>query len=164
MTITQSVSNLEKGRAGEGGDLLSVVWQRRERVLEAIAHVQIVVDDCGLHLIASEEGTTHVGKSAQSQVSRFSRDFASLPDSFGRAFLHQQVKDFLYETFCLGERSPINSTTIDSAHVLAANDELGGGIHAELLNRMNANNHGQGYFDPDWTVVEEMAEELSKGS
>ena len=154
MTIAQLVQSLREEGVGRDSSLLSAAWQRRERVLDKVANVQLVMGEDGARAIALKPSDLEEGELVSRPLSdNFSR-FVRLPESFRQAFLQQQVKDFLYETFCLGDRS-----FGDAA--IAANNELSGGIHSELLNRLIASNYGQGYFDAGWQVVEDLGEELA---
>ena len=134
-------------------DLVAAADRRREFVLAAMAKVQIQIGS-GLRLIVP-------GVADRLLEDDFAKDFTELPKAFARAYLQLQLRDFLYETFCLSDRDAQDDPAVDSQSEVfrpIANDRLNGGLHIGLLNHFRACNSGTGYFDPGWVVVGEVSE------
>jgi hypothetical protein len=141
--------------------------RRCQIVLQAIAQVKIVVDEAGLHLIAPssvfESGELEGDKLEDNKFednvwapdNDYAENFLQLPKDFAKSYLQLQLRNFIYEIFCLAP-SAHDDTTDDQA--LLSNDRVGGGLHVGLLKQFSQSNRGKGYFDPGWQVVEALAD------
>jgi hypothetical protein len=145
-------------------------WHKQRRrcqsVLQAIAQVNIVLDDTGVRLIApsSDVNDAEVWEASD----RYAKDFLQLPPDFARSYLRLRLRNFLYETFCLAPASvsasvPVSVNESDQAVAQPpatwANDRVSGDLHVGLLKLFPQSNCGKGYFDPGWQVVEAPADE-----